>query len=164
MADTTLSLKMKLNTGPVRLNPQPLPPFTDTEFQFQMMPPRMTGLSLSTDPHSSGQQHPPITIRKHDQSPKSGSTSGKLHDLHGPTLFQSAYLADGQLGDAVIEVAQLDSGGVPYLTHTIELKNVRVLEVVPSQSSPGRPCEDVTLAFEEVIVNGVPNGIPIGII
>jgi hypothetical protein len=164
MADTTLSLKMKLNTGPVRLNPQPLPPFTDTEFQFTMMPPRMTGLSLPTDPHSSGQHHPPITIRKHDRPPKGDSTPRKPHRVQDNSLFQIAYLADGHLGDAVIEVSQLDSGGVGYLTHTIELKNVRVLEVVPSQSSPGRPCEDVTLAFEEVIVNGVPNGIPIGII
>jgi type VI secretion system secreted protein Hcp len=87
--------------------------------------------------------HRPITIRKEV-------------DAASPMLFQ-ALVTNEVFKSATLEVSSPSPGGRP--AYTIELTQGRIIKIKPVTNSGAKPCEGVTLAYEDLLVNGVPCGV-----
>jgi type VI secretion system secreted protein Hcp len=88
-------------------------------------------------------QHNPITIIRES-------------DSASPKLLQA--LANGEVFSvAKLQFNRIGQDGKPRITHTIELTNGTVCRVKQTIGSGGKPCDNVTLAYEGLLVNGVPN-------
>ena len=60
---------------------------------------------------------------------------------------------------ATLQFNCANSDGKPSDVRTIELTNGKIADIKPSKDSSGKRCEDVTLVYEGLLVNGIPDGI-----
>jgi type VI secretion system secreted protein Hcp len=98
----------------------------------------------------------------------SGSTTGRrTHnpiritrevDSASPKLLQ-ALVTNEVFRAATLHFNRANSDGKPSDVRTIELTNGKIADIKPSKDASGKRCEDVTLVYEGLLVNGIPDGI-----
>lgn len=113
-------------------------------FEFGVQSPVDSGTGSATGKR----QHNPITIRKEV-------------DLASPLFLQALCTNEG-FKSATLSFARPD--GKPGVTRIIELTNGSIVKVkrFSARSSPESKtaeCEDVTLSYETLTVNGIPDGL-----
>ncbi len=79
-------------------------------------------------------------------------------DSASPKLLQ-ALVTNEVFTAARLQFTRLASDGKPFDVRTIELTNGRIADIKPSKNPSGRRCEDLTLVYEGLLVNGIPDGI-----
>jgi type VI secretion system secreted protein Hcp len=98
------------------------------------------------DPNSGAptgkRRHNPITIRREV-------------DAASPLLLQALCTNEG-FKTAILEFVRPSGKAAMY--KIIELSNGGILKITPAWAG-GKKCEDVTLSYEGIVVNGVPDGI-----
>ncbi len=91
--------------------------------------------------------------RKHDPI-----TITREVDSASPKLLQ-ALVTNEVFTAARLEFTRVGSDGKPLDVHSIELTNGRIAGIRPSKDATGKRCEDVTLVYDRLLVNGIPDGI-----
>lgn len=90
-------------------------------------------------------RHQPITITRET-------------DSASPKLLQA--LVSNEVFDIVkLQFFKTSSGGNSVLVRTIELRNGCIVDIRQAPSSTGKRCEHVTLAYEELLFNGIPHAV-----
>jgi type VI secretion system secreted protein Hcp len=105
------------------------------------------GVNAQFDPNSGSvtgkRQHNPIVVRKDV-------------DASSPLLWQMAVTSEN-IPTIKLSYQRTGSNGKPTLTHTIELTNASIVNVRRMRGSNRKGWEDVTLAYQDLSINGVPS-------
>jgi type VI secretion system Hcp family effector len=99
--------------------------------------------------------------------PNSGHAAGKrTHqpirivrevDSASPKFFQ-ALVTNEVFTTVKLQFGKAGPGGKPPLAHTIELTNAVIVSIKPGTPSGKKRCENITLTYEDLRVNGMLNG------
>jgi len=97
-----------------------------------------------------------------------GTTTGKRShrsititrevDTASPKLFQ-ALVVNEVFKAATIQFPNTGSDGKPSTVRKIELTNGSIIDIRQAPSNAGKKCENVTLTYEDLLVNGTPHGV-----
>jgi type VI secretion system Hcp family effector len=79
-------------------------------------------------------------------------------DAASPKLLQALCTNEG-FKTAKLSFNSIGPDGKPVLARNIELTNGSIINVKHVTDSSGKRCQEVTLAFDDWLVNGLPNGI-----
>jgi type VI secretion system secreted protein Hcp len=110
-------------------------------FQYGVTAPYDAGSGLPTGKR----QHKPITIIREV-------------DSASPLLWQALCTNEG-FQTATLKFNRPDSSGKESLYSTIELTNGVIVNIKRYTESTGRKCEELTLSYHSVTVNGIANGV-----
>ena len=105
----------------------------------------ITPLGSQSGASSGKRSHQPVTITKEV-------------DSASPKLWQ-ALCSNETFKSARLQFAKPGSGGKSLPFRTIELINGAIVDIRQAPSSTGKRCEYVTLAYEELLVNGIQHGV-----
>jgi type VI secretion system Hcp family effector len=107
------------------------------------------GVSSPID-HNTGQ---PVGVRKHGTI-----VIRRGVDAASPKLLQ-ALCTNETFKTAKLSFNRTSSNGKPTLAYTIELTNGAIVDIKHMTDSSGKRYQDLTLEFDDWLVNGLPNGI-----
>ena len=109
--------------------------------------PVLTQIDPSSGPPTGKRKHSPIVIRREV-------------DAASPKLLQALATNEG-FKTATLSFNRIGPDGKPVLARTIELTNGVIVHyaIRPAKDSGGKRYQDVTLAYEGLLVNGIPDGI-----
>jgi type VI secretion system Hcp family effector len=105
----------------------------------------MTQIDPNSGISSGKRKHSPIVIRREV-------------DAASPKLLQ-ALVTNEVFTTATLSFSRLNPNGKPVAAHKIELINGTISNIKQAADSRGKWSQDVTLTFEELVVDGMPNGV-----
>jgi type VI secretion system secreted protein Hcp len=104
-----------------------------------------TQVASKTGMPAGKQSHTQITIRKE-------------LDAASPKLLQ-ALVTNEVFKSATLQFNRIGPDGKPVVAHTIELTNGQIVRIKPATGSGGIVWEDVTLAYDGLLVNSIRTAI-----
>jgi type VI secretion system Hcp family effector len=104
-----------------------------------------TPVSSPTSALSGRRVHTPVTIVREV-------------DKASPLLWQALCSNEG-FKTATLSFARPTSDGKLHVATTIQLTNGRIIAITSSKGASGKACENLTLMYDEMLVNGVRNAV-----
>jgi len=78
-------------------------------------------------------------------------------------LLWSALCSNEGFKTATLSFARPSAAGKPSVAQTIELTNGAIVHIRPAGVRNGKNCQELTLTYEEMKINGALGGIPAGL-